>query len=73
MRRGGGADLLRLGIGGSCADLAKRRVWITLHCEIPKRHNAHRLPPFDYGYAANGMRAHEPHGLFNAVRGGHGH
>jgi len=69
---GSGGGLPRLGSGGGAANLAQRRARIPLDRQIPERHNAHRLPPVDHRQAANGMGAHEPHRLLDAVRGRHG-
>jgi hypothetical protein len=61
-----------LGIGWRAANLAQRRARVPLHRQIPQRHQAHRLSPFNHRQAADGMGAHEPHGLLDAVRGRHG-
>jgi hypothetical protein len=57
---------------GGAAPLAQCRVRIPPYRQIPERHDTHRLPPVDHGHAANGMRAHEPHRLLNALCGGDG-
>ena len=62
----------RLGVGWGAANLAQRRARVPLHRQVPERHNAHRLPPFNHRQAANGVGAHEPHRLLDAVRGRHG-
>src|SRR5205085_3100795 len=53
-------------------DVGQRRLWVLLLRKISERHDADGFVPLDHGEAADGLLAHETHGLVGGVVRGNG-